>query len=223
MACENWRPAGSHHDLCDPRCHAVFAVKKSAAGYGLDMGSLTLTSQKHGILNWKLAQASTFQSIMKRTRKCQVDVEALQSELTTLFGHRVDSAFCAYRPKFERVPLEAHTSSSYRCVATLSRAGALSISDWQERSAGKRPFESPGACIFALCRRLPSTDQGIAPQGDSPDKFPHDKDKPAKPVAPAEEASPLLEECDLLSELSQPSPALPGSCMRSLRRFNGPV
>ena len=76
------------------------------------------------------ALKQAFQSIMKRTRNCQVDVETLQSELTTLFGHRVDSAFCAYRPKFERVPPEAHTSSSFRCVATLSQAEALSISDW---------------------------------------------------------------------------------------------
>ena len=77
-----------------------------------------------------------FESIMKRTCKCQVDVEALQSELMTLFGCKVESAFCAYSPKFERVPETAHTKATSRCVASLSPAGALSITDWQERLAG---------------------------------------------------------------------------------------
>ena len=79
-----------------------------------------------------------FQTLMKKTRYCQVDRKELGQELDALFGCHVSHGLCAYKPKFERIPTEAHTQTLEQAVATLSQKGELHISPWQERPAGIR-------------------------------------------------------------------------------------
>ena len=112
----------------------------------------------------------SFQTIVKNTRYCQVDSVELRQQLQSLFGCAVDCAFCAYRPKFERIPSQSHTMTMYRSVARLDKHGVVTVSAWEERPPGKRrqPFDCGDTCIFAFrerpvpLRRQPTETQGVS-------------------------------------------------------------
>ena len=104
------------------------------------------------------AKRPAFQSILRNTTHCQVDVVVNQEALQTLFGCEVHFALCAYRPKFERIPSEAHCQNLHRAVATQVGSSEPDVSAWEERPVGKHrsTFDHAGACIFAF-RRPPAS------------------------------------------------------------------
>ena len=124
---------------------------------------------------------SAFQSILRNTRHCQVDVVAHQEALQTLFGSQAQLALCAYRPKFERIPAEAHCQTLLKAVATQIGSSEPEVTTWQERPAGKRrsTFDHAGACIFAFCRPTVSV---TAAQHPSQPSIPADDCTPQTPV-----------------------------------------
>ena len=99
----------------------------------------------------------SFQTVMKHTRYSQVDLSAQKDALRKIFGVKLVAAFCAYRPKFERIPVEAHTTTLLRSVASLKPNGQVVCTAWEERPAGKRrlPFDCKDPCIFAFRQREP--------------------------------------------------------------------
>ena len=218
----------------------------------LDLGAMTITSQKHGIAKWPLQQAANghllmplvldkpelevakldedavsepqvpegqipdtlspnlrtnsqgnkqsvkkkqwFQTIMKRTRRCVVDVSSLQNELQGLFGPEVCAALCAYRPKFERIPEQAHTHQLQRAVATLTPKGSLTVTAWEDRPAGKRrqAYEADGTCIFAF----------------RPFRRSHTSPSPQEPPASNHPSLPQIPEPNSIPEPAEPAPTL---------------
>ncbi|CAE7223028.1 RE1 [Symbiodinium sp. CCMP2592] len=135
----------------------------------LDLGAMTLTSEKHGMIGQPLAQASnghlllplvpepesgTFQACSGSPEALEVDDDDDERPPEDNSSH-VDSAFCAYKPKFERIPVQSHTTTTYRAIARLDNTGAVSVDAWEERPAGKRrrAYECRDTCIFAFRRK----------------------------------------------------------------------
>ena len=88
----------------------------------------------------------------------QVDCATHADSLQCLFGGKVDCAFSAYRPKFERIPPEAARTALYRAVVTLGPDGTLSQQAGRNAPPASRGAPSPlQARAFS---RLPVTLQG---------------------------------------------------------------
>ena len=79
------------------------------------------------------------QHIAKNTRQGIVNLDRFRQDMIGLIGSRAAEcthAFIAYRPRLERIPIDAHEKPYLSCQVTLSSDGDFEVKPWSARPPG---------------------------------------------------------------------------------------
>ena len=133
-----------------------------------------------------------FQHIVKNTKNGKVDLDKYSESLETIFGSNssgLTSVLTAYKPRLERIPQEAATSSLYVSVVSLGVDGKLESAPWRLRPSGasRKPVHAMSVALFAFRSGEPVPSPAISADENSSRQSPTTSviANPSMSVAPA--------------------------------------